>query len=743
MSTQSHQVKIKEKIGYAVGDTASNLFFQTFMLFLLYFYTDIFGISAAAAGTMFLITRIWDSVNDPIMGIIADRTKTRWGKFRPYILWLAVPFGLIGVLTFTTPDFGILGKIVYAYITYTLMMMIYTAINVPYSALLGVISPSAKVRTSLSSYRFIFAFVGAFIVQGLTIPLVEYFGKNDQSIVTTSIQDSKLTIQEQGTGSAKILIKASDGKKETESSFLVKINPKGLNPPFVAKEINKIEKNKGFETHKINLNEIFKDIEGQELNFDVVNPDKSVVDADIEDNIVTFHEKGTGIASITLKADDGTEGEATQDVKFIVSEPGNMPPRVENELQDISLISDFKKKEIDISNVFTDLDKDDLNYLATSTRPDVASVLIAGNTLTIKENGKGIADISLKAFDGKGGEVSTQLQVKIKSENENAPVIDDKINNKTLTAGFNTTEVDISGVFKDFDGDTMNYEIITVNESKGFQWTMTLYAILAALLFLFTFGSTKERVSPSKQQKTSLGKDLKDLIKNIPWVVLFFIGIFTLSYVSVRNGAIMYYFKYYVGNEVLASAFMVAGTIATIAGIFVVERLSKKMGKKLIYIWLMGLATVFTALFYFLKSEQIILMFVLQVLVSFIIGPTSPIVWAMYADTADYSEYKTGRRATGLVFSASTMAQKFGWTIGGAIAGWMLAYFGFKANVIQSAETRNGIRLMMSFIPAIGSVLAGGLMIFYKLDEATMQNIEGVLESRREKEDEGNTSQNE
>src|SRR4030043_384625 len=129
MNTEQQKLSIKEKVGYSVGDTASDIFFQTFILFITIFYTDVFGITAKAVGTMFLVTKIWDAVNDPIMGIIADRTNTRWGKFRPYLFWFAIPFGILGILMFTTPNLGPGGKLIWAYVTYTLMMMIYTAIN--------------------------------------------------------------------------------------------------------------------------------------------------------------------------------------------------------------------------------------------------------------------------------------------------------------------------------------------------------------------------------------------------------------------------------------------------------------------------------------------------------------------------------------------------------------------------------------------------------------------------------------
>ncbi len=464
MNLKSSKLSVFEKIGYAAGDTASNLFWQTFSMFLLFFYTDIFGISAAAAGTMFLITRIWDTVNDPLMGILSDRTHTRWGKFRPYLLWLAIPFGVIGVFTFTTPEFSDSGKIVYAYITYSLMMMIYTAINIPYSALMGVMSSNSLERTSLSSFRFVAAFVGGLIVQGTALKLVNITGGEDKA--------------------------------------------------------------------------------------------------------------------------------------------------------------------------------------------------------------------------------------------------------------------------------------------QGWQWTMMIFAILAAALFLFTFLTTRERVTPPKSQSTSLKNDLGDLFKNIPWVMLFIIGILLLTFVSIRNGSIMYYFKYYVGDQnfklfgneynynrdTLASAFMVAGSLANIAGVLLTRYISGLMGKKRAYIMLMALTGVLTAFFYTLPSSAIIPMFVTQVLISLIMGPLSPIIWAMYTDTADYSEYKNGRRATGLVMSASTMAQKFGWTIGGALAGWILGAFGFVANQEQSPDTLRGIRLMISLIPAISAILGAVAMFFYRLDEKTMKEIEVELNERRSKE---------
>jgi len=447
MATDTAKISFKEKVGYGLGDTASNLYFQMFMNFLLFFYTDVFGISATVAGTMLLITRTWDAAVDPIMGMIADRTETKWGKFRPYLVWIAVPIGVIGVLTFTSPNFGMTGKIIYAYATFTLMMMAYTAINNPYSALMGVISSNSLERTSISSYRFVLAFAGAIVVQAATLRLVKFLGGS--------------------------------------------------------------------------------------------------------------------------------------------------------------------------------------------------------------------------------------------------------------------------------------------NQAQGFQLTMVIYACLAVVLFFITFATTKERVQPPKEQKTSLIKDLSDLFHNRPWMILLVLSIFALTYNVVRTGSIIYYFKYYIGNTALSSVFMVLGSVAFVLGVMITKYFSEKIGKRNFYIASMGLASVFTILFYFVPKEQIVLVFATHILISFLLGPTAPLIWAMYADTADYSEWKFGRRATGLIFSAATFAQKLGVTIGGALAGWLLAYFGYKANVEQSLGTQNGIRLMMSFIPAVSSIIATVTVWFYTLDEPMMIQIEAELKNRK------------
>jgi GPH family glycoside/pentoside/hexuronide:cation symporter len=173
-------LKVSEYIGYALGDMASNLFFVTFNIFLIYYYVDVWAIPAASISFMMVAVRLFDALNDPVMGLIADRTDTKWGKFRPYLLWGAVPYGACGYLMFAGPDLGATGKLVYAYATYTLMLVAYTVINVPYSSMLGVISPHSRTRGVASSFRFVGAFTGGFLVSLLARPLVRHLGGDDE-----------------------------------------------------------------------------------------------------------------------------------------------------------------------------------------------------------------------------------------------------------------------------------------------------------------------------------------------------------------------------------------------------------------------------------------------------------------------------------------------------------------------------------------------------------------------------------
>lgn len=173
---------LSEKIGYGFGDMSSSMFWKIFSYYLPFFYSNIFGLSLAHAGTLVLVTKLYDAVSDPVMGLIADRTNTRWGKYRPYLLWIAIPFAVAGVLAFFTPQTdNYTFKHVYAYVTYILMMTVYTAINVPYGAMLGVMTDDSREKSVFSSFRMFFAFIGSFIAMGSFEPLL----KLRQSILGT------------------------------------------------------------------------------------------------------------------------------------------------------------------------------------------------------------------------------------------------------------------------------------------------------------------------------------------------------------------------------------------------------------------------------------------------------------------------------------------------------------------------------------------------------------------------------
>ncbi len=192
----TYKLRLREKIGYGFGDAASSMFWKIFGMYSLFFYTDVLGITAAAAGTMFLVARLWDSFFDVFVGIISDRTKSRYGKYRPYLLWFALPFAVMGAITFFAPDFGQTGKLVYAYITYSLMMIVYSLINVPYASLLGAISSDPGERNSLSSFRMSFAFIGSFVTFMLLQPLIDFFSKtfgNDSLAVTAIAAENSVS----------------------------------------------------------------------------------------------------------------------------------------------------------------------------------------------------------------------------------------------------------------------------------------------------------------------------------------------------------------------------------------------------------------------------------------------------------------------------------------------------------------------------------------------------------------------
>ena len=531
----------REKVGYGLGDTASNLYWKTFEFFLMYFYTDVFGIKAGAAGTMLLVTRIWDAINDPLVGYMADRTRTAWGSFRPYLVWMCIPFAITGVLTFYTPDLGDKGKLIYAYVTYTLVMMAYTAINIPYGALMGVISASSLERTSVSTYRFILAFLGGIIVQYFTLDLVGFFG-----------------------GTESVML---DGKETTRV----------------------IDERLGFLC-----------------------------------TMVVF-----SVAAVIL---------------FLIT----FATTRERVLPEVQKTSTYQA---------------DLKFLLTSTK--LHQVIIGG--------------LSLLAL------LATQFSLAV------------------------------------------------------LPWIVVVYVLLSLAGLLLKFLNQASVSAEGDVPQSTLELDFNDLLANRPWMVLFGFGLFQLMGAFVRGGAILYYFKYYCNNEEVVSHFFVAGSVAAIAGMLLTKKLTRIFGKKMLMIYMNVGVAVLTSAFFLLDPDDTIWMFALYIASSFIGGPSPVLLWSMYADTADYSEWRTRRRATGLVFSAATFSQKMGCAVGAAMTGFALEFFQYAEPVdgveqVQSAVTLNGLCMMMSLIPAGFFLAAAICLAFYSISDRVLREIECDLQVRKEAE---------
>jgi glycoside/pentoside/hexuronide:cation symporter, GPH family len=580
-------LKLREKIGYGFGDAASSMFWKLFGMYIMFFYTDIFGIPAAVVGTMFLITRIGDAAFDPFVGILGDRTNTRWGKFRPYLLWMAVPFGIIGVLTFTTPDFSTSGKIVYAYITYSLMMIIYSMINVPYASLMGVMTNDGKQRTTLATYRFIFAFGGSFLVLGLFQPLFDGFGTRTFNQYFSS---KTIEIHDSTTNSPTTLM-VWDGT----------INDRAL-----------------------------------------INPVDSLL-------------------FITAKINAGTKD------AFSLGVLNSKTNRYQG--------FDFAQG------------KDTLGLLRSGATSDVKIKL---DKIASKEDLSNLSDLKF-ACKGCNDETFKIRKIALKE----------------------------------------------IDYRSGTQKAVIVIALLAVIFFLLTFLLTREKVKPIAV-KTSLKDDLKDLGKNGPWFILLGAGISTIFFNTIRDGAAVYYFMYYfkgMNNIEFSSSMILAistiylllGQAANIIGVVLAKPVSDKIGKKNTFLIAMVNAAILSIIFFWLDRTNITMILVFQFLISIHAGIIFPLVWSMYADTADYSEWKNGRRATGLVFSAASMSQKFGASVGIAMVGWILAIYGYEANVEQTEATQHGIRMMLSIYPALGALLAAAFMFIYPLKEPVLEKISHEL----------------
>ena len=475
MTTQP--LSIKEKIGYSLGDLSANLVFQTLITYLAYFYTDIYGLEADDATAIIFFVGTAAAIGfNPIVGALADRTNSKWGKFRPWILWTAIPLGVTSVLAFTTPDFSYNGKVIYAVITYTLLLLLYAGSNLPYSALSGVITGDMKERNSISAYRFVAVMFAQFFVQVFMLPIIMYAGDGDKAM--------------------------------------------------------------------------------------------------------------------------------------------------------------------------------------------------------------------------------------------------------------------------------------------GIEITMTWLAVVGTILLLITFITTKERIVPTQEQSSSLLEDIKDLIKNIPWVIMLTVTTLLFITLSMKGGAYVYYFENYVSKNSLSDfispildfssnigidffgsdpvsagfgLFNAGGIIFMIIGIGLSKMLADQYGKRNVFGFFLFISTLFILVFYMLSPESIGLIFGAQIFHGFFYGITIPLLWAMIADVADYSEWKNNRRATAIIFSAMMVGLKLGLSIGGALVAQILGNYGYEPNIAleQTESAILGTKMLVSIYPSIPFLLATGLLFFYVIDKNLEDKIEEDLSKRR------------
>lgn len=490
MTDSAHKIPVREKIGYALGDVATNFFFQSMILYQARFYTDTVGLAPAVVGWMFLIVRLADAFIDPTIGALADRTKTRWGKFRPWILWTSIPFGVIFYLVYVAPNFGPQGKLIYAYLTYSLIMLIYSANNTPYAALMGVMTPNVSERANIARYRFVAALIGQLIIQALALPLVDKFGAGDSA--------------------------------------------------------------------------------------------------------------------------------------------------------------------------------------------------------------------------------------------------------------------------------------------KGWAVTMALFGAVIVVCNIVVFLTTKERVLPNPEQKPSLKEDIKNVWGCKPWLAMFVLTLAVFSMLVIRGTSLNYLFTYYLDLDAmrafvdsmgLAQAvageapsgfnyvldmfgllirpdssnapavafafFQVLGSIIQIIAIPFSKPLADRFGKKAVFIVGMSVTIFATLGVFMVEPTDMNLLFWLMIVWGLGWGPTVPLLWVMIADVADYSEWQTGRRATGFMYAGILFALKAGLGLGGALAGWLMGVHGYVANVAQDEFALLGIRLGASVYAAIPMLIGLVCLAVYPIGKDLNLRIQDELEERR------------
>ncbi|WP_289040465.1 MFS transporter [uncultured Zobellia sp.] len=485
MNLESQKLSVREKIGYSLGDLSANLVFQTLMTYLAYFYTDIYGLETNHASAIMLTVGLIAAFGfNPIIGALADRTTSKWGKFRPWILFTAIPLGVVALLAFSTPDFAYKGKVIYAVVTYTLLLLLYAANNLPYSALSGVITGDMGERNSLSAYRFVAVMFAQFFVQVFMLPIIESAGGGDKAV--------------------------------------------------------------------------------------------------------------------------------------------------------------------------------------------------------------------------------------------------------------------------------------------GIEIVMTWLAIIGTVMLIITFLTTKERIVPTLEQKSTLKEDLGDLFGNRPWIIMLVLTTLVFITLAMKGGSYVYYFENYVNEESLTlfiqpvldglsaigvnffgenpvsagfGLFNAGGIIFMIVGITLSKRFADTYGKRDVFMVALFLSTLFIVFFYFFAPTSIGLIFISQILHGFFYGITIPLLWAMIADVADFSEWKNNRRATAIIFSAMMVGLKGGLSIGSALVTAILGMYHYVSKeavvageaIVQPETAVQGTRMLVSIYPAIPFLIGIGLLFFYEINKTMETRIELDLKKRREK----------
>jgi GPH family glycoside/pentoside/hexuronide:cation symporter len=269
------------------------------------------------------------------------------------------------------------------------------------------------------------------------------------------------------------------------------------------------------------------------------------------------------------------------------------------------------------------------------------------------------------------------------------------------------------------------------DDRRGWQLTMAMWGVAATALFALTFFNTRERVAPVSTQKNNVAQDIKDLAGNRPWIALFFLALIIMITITLRTSTAAYYFKYYVGRPELMASFVPAYMIAAAAGASLTPLMTRFMDKKKLLIILMSSTAVLSSAFFFVERDQVWLMFALQIALGFVLGPKSPLAFSMYADTADYNEWRTGRRATAMTFAAATFSQKLGTALAVAVIGSLFTALGYVPNAAQSSGSQAGIVWLMSLIPAFFAVLAVAVMFFYNLDKQKLAQVQSELAERK------------